>query len=468
MPKSTLSVLMANYNHAHFLSESLGALISQTRVPDEIIVVDDASTDNSVEVIQSYVAKCPAIKLYRNEINRGVAFSSDRSMQMSTGEYIYFASADDRTMPTLIEKSMSIAEQYPHAALTCSEPSTFDGNTGVLNENRMHWSKSSRYFSPDEFADVLAGRFIAGNTGVFKKDLILRAGGFHPELRWHMDFFLNLVLAFRHGVCYIPESLSHLRVLSQSYSAKGMNDPVTQIPVIKHLFRLMKSEPYKDLLPYLAKSSAIKAVGPLVVPAYFSDPENWDPITQSLIVEPLAEWGVGKAMDCAKKQIEIQKENHWRHVMGIALGHVENGRVQEALIILRNLVKIFPELSDAHETIARLQKADFGTARPLNLQDQIKVAMDKQRDRDFHGALAIYGDILALQPDNLEALHLMGIIGIQVKDMEVAKDLLTKAAKIDPAIPLFYMKLDEDFRHPGLFAETMRCFRTVLQSRDQR
>ncbi|MDQ3000797.1 MAG: hypothetical protein M3Y08_06010 [Fibrobacterota bacterium] len=48
--------------------------------------------------------------------------------------------------------------------------------------------------------------------------------------------------------------------------------------------------------------------------------------------------------------------------------------------------------------------------------------------------------------------------------MEVAKELFTKAAKIDPAIPLFYRKLDEDFGHPGLFAETMRCFRTVLES----
>ncbi|MDQ3000796.1 MAG: hypothetical protein M3Y08_06005 [Fibrobacterota bacterium] len=134
---------------------------------------------------------------------------------------------------------------------------------------------------------------------------------------------------------------------------------------------------------------AIKAVGPLVVPAYFSDPENWDPITQSLIVVPLAEWGVRRAMDFVKKQIEIQKENHWRHVMGIAQGCVEKGRVQEDLGILRNLVKSFPDLSEALE-------------------------LNKQRSRDFHGALAIYGEILALQPDNLDALHFMGIIGTQI------------------------------------------------------
>jgi len=455
---------MANYNHAQFLPESLSALISQTRVPDEIIVVDDASTDNSVEVIESFAAKCPAIKLYRNEKNRGPFFSSDRGMQMSSGEYVYFGSADDRTLPTLMEKSMAMAEEYPQAALTCSEPSTFDGNTGILSENRMHWCSEPRYFTPDEFAEILSGRFIAGNTGVFKKELVLKAGGFHPELRWHMDFFLNLVLAFRHGVCYIPESLAHLRVLSQSYSAKGMQDPTKQIPVIKHLFRLLKSAPYRDLLPYLAKSSAIKAVGPLVVPAYLSDPKHWDPITQSLIVEPLAEWGVGRAMAFAKKQIEIQNENNWRHLLGIATTFVEKGRLQEARMVLQNIVQQYPEAGIAKETLTNLEKGELEPASSADFQAEIKLALGKQRSGDFHAALAIYGDILGKQPDHLEVLHLMGILGVQIRDMEVARELLGKAAAIDPAIPPFYRKLDEDFSHPGLYAETLRCFRAALGS----
>jgi protein O-GlcNAc transferase len=69
-----------------------------------------------------------------------------------------------------------------------------------------------------------------------------------------------------------------------------------------------------------------------------------------------------------------------------------------------------------------------------------------------------------MQPENLEALHLMGIIGIQVQDMEIAKELLSKAAAIDPTIPLFYRKLDEDFGKPGLYAETLRCFRSALET----
>lgn len=478
MPKSTLSVILANFNHAQYLPESLGALVSQTRIPDEIIIVDDASTDNSVEVIQSFAAKCPAIKLHRNETNRGPFYSADRAMQLATGDYIYFGAADDRTGSTLMEKSMAMAEQYPHAALTCSEPSTFDGHTGVLSENRNHWSDAPRYFSPDEFADVLAGRFIAGNTGVFKRDLVIRAGGFHPELRWHMDFFLNLVLAFRHGVCYIPESLSHLRVLTESYSARGMRDPGKQIPVIRHLFRLLKSETYRDLLPYLAKSSALKAVGPLIVPAYLSDPEHWDPITQSLLVEPLAEWGVGKAMDYAKKQIDIQNENQWRYVIGVANSYAGAGKRAEACALLRTLAQQYPEPAIIRENLARVEsemQLATAPAKPVqaapresvllgDFPDDIKIGIGKQRSGDYHGAIAVYGDILEKDPENLHALHLMGIIGIQVQDLEIAKELLARAASIDETIPSFYRKLDVEFNRPGLYAETLRCFRSSLGS----
>jgi len=64
MDKSTLSVIMSNYNHSRFLPEALDAIVNQSRQPDEFIIIDDASTDNSVEIIQSYASRYPFIKLY--------------------------------------------------------------------------------------------------------------------------------------------------------------------------------------------------------------------------------------------------------------------------------------------------------------------------------------------------------------------------------------------------------------------
>lgn len=80
--RPTLCVLMPNYNHARFLPESLEAILAQSYPPLEVIVLDDASTDNSVEVIESFLRRDPRVRLVRNERNVGVERSVNRLVEM--------------------------------------------------------------------------------------------------------------------------------------------------------------------------------------------------------------------------------------------------------------------------------------------------------------------------------------------------------------------------------------------------
>ena len=84
----TLSVVMCNYNHGHFIQEALQAILNQSFSPLEVIVIDDGSTDNSVHVIESIAEKNPSVKFYRNVKNEGVWYSSNRGAKIATGEYI--------------------------------------------------------------------------------------------------------------------------------------------------------------------------------------------------------------------------------------------------------------------------------------------------------------------------------------------------------------------------------------------
>src|ERR1700753_2127860 len=95
----TLSVLIPNYNHAHYLPEALESILSQSVKPLEIIVVDDASKDNSIAVLEEYSRKHPLIKYYKNEKNRGVVATLNRCIELAAGEYVFLPGADDRTMP---------------------------------------------------------------------------------------------------------------------------------------------------------------------------------------------------------------------------------------------------------------------------------------------------------------------------------------------------------------------------------
>jgi glycosyltransferase involved in cell wall biosynthesis len=98
----TLTVFLPNYNHAHFLPEALKSLEQQTYQPLEIIIVDDSSTDNSVEIIEQFARRHKSVRFIRNEVNRGVVFNENRAIELAAGSHFFGMSADDRIRPRLL------------------------------------------------------------------------------------------------------------------------------------------------------------------------------------------------------------------------------------------------------------------------------------------------------------------------------------------------------------------------------
>src|SRR5438874_13780530 len=95
MNAAPLSVVVPNYNHWEHLPRCLQALLNQSLQPAEIIVIDDASTDNSREVIEHFSQRHPVVRAYRNEQNQGVIYGANRGIELARNDYLYFAPADD-------------------------------------------------------------------------------------------------------------------------------------------------------------------------------------------------------------------------------------------------------------------------------------------------------------------------------------------------------------------------------------
>ena len=112
-----LSVVLPNYNHAEYLPRALDALLSQGRPPDEIIVVDDCSTDGSRDIIARYAARHPSIRLLPNETNVGVIPTLSRGLGETRGQFVYFGAADDFVLPGFFEAAISTLQSYPQAGL---------------------------------------------------------------------------------------------------------------------------------------------------------------------------------------------------------------------------------------------------------------------------------------------------------------------------------------------------------------
>lgn len=247
----TLSVLMPNYNHARFLPESLGAILAQSYRPLEIIVVDDASTDNSVEVIKAFAREEPLIRLVRNEQNIGAVLNANRLLELASGEYVYFASPDDRVLPGLFEKSMTLLAQHPQAGL-CSALARLIDETGQdkgLYQSQVMSSQAS-FFSPAESLRALQqhGGWMVGSTIIFKRQALLEAGGFIPEIGPFVDGFTQQVIALRYGACFIPEPLACWRQTETGYSATESHKIERFLESIGHMTRLMRTT-YRDVFP---------------------------------------------------------------------------------------------------------------------------------------------------------------------------------------------------------------------------
>jgi glycosyltransferase involved in cell wall biosynthesis len=273
---------MTVYNHDEYLDNALQAILNQSRMPDEIIIVDDGSTDASSSIMERWKLTCDRVKVIRNERNLGVLVSIKKALDAASGSYIYCGSADDFVLPSLFEKSMASLIQHPEAGLCFSDPVIFSSETYVMRESRLGLSPSPCYFPPKVLTRVLMGKSIAGHTSIMKRSAFDEAGGFIPDLEWHADWFVTLVISFRHGACYVPASMAALRVNNVSYSKSGMRTK-RQRKILRTLLQLLNAKEYRDVAPYFAKSRVMCGFGTPLLTAALTDPKVWTSRTVTLL-----------------------------------------------------------------------------------------------------------------------------------------------------------------------------------------
>jgi glycosyltransferase involved in cell wall biosynthesis len=258
----TLSVIVPNFNHARFLPRCLDALLGQSVPACEIIVVDDASTDNSRDVLSSLAQMHPTVKIYHNERNMGVNATMNRALPLAQGDYVFFTAADDEVRPGLFEKSLRLLRANPQAGLCTGWCEWRRTDTGLAWVMGAEMPKEPGYFSP---ADLVAlgqsGRLMISNPStIYRKAALIEAGGWIPELRWFTDWFGAFIVGFRHGICHVPEVLSTFNLSPTSYyhSVRSQDE---RRAVMLRLLELLESEPFADVAPRIGQSGILGAFG---------------------------------------------------------------------------------------------------------------------------------------------------------------------------------------------------------------
>ena len=218
-----LTTILVNYNHARFLPSSLRSVLAQTRPPDELIVIDDTSTDNSVNVISKFLSAYPNARLVRNPVNQGTVANMNDGLRLGQGTYVHFAAADDIFYPRLYETGMTVLEANPAAALFSSRSDVIDEAGRSLSEPTPlagYPVQKSGFISPDEAQRFLMREdgWFMGNTTLFRRSAVLDEGGFPAELQAFADGYISRLLALKYGSCFSPEVLAAWRHLTGGYS----------------------------------------------------------------------------------------------------------------------------------------------------------------------------------------------------------------------------------------------------------
>jgi glycosyltransferase involved in cell wall biosynthesis len=269
-----LSVVMPTYNHAKLLPRALQALVTQSLLPAEIIVVNDASTDETPAVLEAFARDCPLIKVITNHVNRRANQSFRIGIAQATGKYVFCAASDDYVLPGFVEKMVGTMEAVPQAGLCCAYFSVVDGVTGEIHPNPSGWCEATRFFSPEDVEKLIGHGGIPGHATIHKRSSFEAAGGLLPDLEWHSDWFLNLVVAFREGICHVPEMLSLLTDMPQTYSGQGMRSE-KQLLVLKALLNRLSSPAYADVLPSFQRSGVLSGFGAPLLQAAAGRDDVW-------------------------------------------------------------------------------------------------------------------------------------------------------------------------------------------------
>jgi glycosyltransferase involved in cell wall biosynthesis len=206
-----LTVLMPNYNNGPFLKEAIDSILDQTYTDFIFIIIDDGSTDNSVELIKSY--RDSRIKFIQKEKNSGIVDALNRGLEQVETKYIVRMDADDRSVPERLQILVDFMEKNPEVDI-CGSQMQFFGNAHNITNYYTDKNKLKAqliYNSPVSHPTVIIRTQVLRAHSIFYRSV-------HPYMEDYDLFFrLKNVATFAN----IDKALYHYRLLTHNSTVKN-------------------------------------------------------------------------------------------------------------------------------------------------------------------------------------------------------------------------------------------------------
>lgn len=257
-----VSIAMAVYNGEHFIGRQLDSFVRQTRLPDDLVVSDNASSDSTVRIVRDFAAYAPfPVRLFVNHRNLGVTKNFERAICKCEGEIIFLSDCDDVWYPSKIATMVSVLENNPTAGVVVCDADLVDERLRSLHKRawKTYHSKPPKLLLGKVGRGKTFRRYLpaGGSCMAFRskfKPLILPLPAEHSfELLGH-DYFIAwcILCGGAAGIVFVPRALLAYRQHPRQTSR--IENP--SLP----RFRARRQRPTKMLLPLIQRLESDIAV----------------------------------------------------------------------------------------------------------------------------------------------------------------------------------------------------------------
>jgi glycosyltransferase involved in cell wall biosynthesis len=203
------------YNSEDFISETIYSVISQTYKNWELLLIDDKSQDNTLQIIEPFLKDFGNIKLLKNTINSGAAISRNKGIEVAQGDYIAFLDADDLWKANKLEVQLNVMR-----AKNCY---VCFSSYEQINEAGDTLNKEVKALKVLSYNKLLKSNYIGNLTGIYNAKYLGRITT--PNLRKRQDWLLWLYAIKKSGkpALGVQESLAYYRVRNESISSNKFN-----------------------------------------------------------------------------------------------------------------------------------------------------------------------------------------------------------------------------------------------------
>lgn len=249
-----ISIITTSYNYNEYISETIKSVLAQTYSDWELIVVDDASTDESVNTIKSF-CEDKRIKLICHDKNKGLKKSIQTGLKYAKGEWIAFLESDDTLCPTALEERIK----------NCPENINFIFNSVNLIGEKDWIEEIQKQVSKTEEEELAKLSFphnmfkmfdkknpiLTLSSVMIKKDLLIDEL-LNSPVDALFDWWLYINLSFKNEFYYLPQKLTNWRIHSNSYIKKPHKKHFCLVNVLAYV-NIFKKNPSIDLLLFIVK-----------------------------------------------------------------------------------------------------------------------------------------------------------------------------------------------------------------------